>query len=135
MRFKSDLLDEVTKLIDGTTFEISEDPQDRAIQLTNLILTADAVQKMGWHTHTSDWDWSAEITLRDGGIFGENQDVYGDTFMLVGLDIADGQPAACIDFSNLEALTVLKKEHENDEVVEAVDIPVENIKSIKLYYE
>ncbi len=121
-------------------YEISEDPHRRAVQLAQFVLLNDAVQRIGWQTHTSDWDWSAEVTLRDGTeLRTENRDVYGDTFVLkAGDDIIDLKNSwtACTtdDSLSLTHFVVLVKD-EGDDTAYEIPIPVENLKSINVYWE
>ena len=121
-------------------YEISENPFRRAVQLAQFVLLNDAVQKIGWQTHTSDWDWSAEITLRDGTeLRTENRDVYGDTFILkAGDDPIDLRNSwtACTskDPLLLTHFVILVKEDGDNEAHE-IAIPVENLKSINVYWE
>ncbi len=121
--------------IHSKTHIISEDPHERAIQLTNFCLLSDAVQKMGWHTHTSDWDWSAQIELRKGPSL--DGDIYGDTFSLrnndLNIDLSNSW-SACVDFESLTHLVVIYKENEDEDKKELV-IPVENLETITVYWE
>lgn len=55
-----------------------------------------AMQEIGWHEHTCDWDWYVGITLRDGTRRGDHlhtlntdPDSYCDTFVLEVEDVHD----------------------------------------------
>ncbi len=119
---------------------ISEDPHVRAIQLAQFCILNDAVQKLGWQTHTADWDWSAEITLRNGPSLPlPDDDLYGDTFTLRNseqdnIDLNNSWTACTSDFENLTHLVVLLKEDMDDDAQE-IAIPVENLHTIRVYPE
>ncbi len=139
-----DLSRATAELFEGD-YLISEDPHVRAIQLAQFCLLNDVVQKLGWQTHTSDWDWSAEITLRDGtSLDTDDRDVYGDTFWLA-TELDTGQRLK-IDLNNswtactsedplsLTHFVVLVKEEGDDEAHE-IAIPVETLHTIRVYPE
>ncbi len=131
-----DLSRATAELLEGD-YLISENRGVRAIQLTQLVILMNSVQKLGWHTHTGDWDWSLEVTLRDGTEYGtdDERDVYGDNFYLRNgestIDL-NNHWTACVDY---ESLTHFVIEYTLNDAIPTIAIPVEDLKTIRIYSE
>jgi len=122
---------------------LNDNPEDyphiRAIQLAQIVILMNAVQQLGWQTHTSDWDWSLEVTLRDGAEYGihDEKDVYGDNFYLRSgeetIDLNNSWTACTSD--GPKTLTHFVIEFTEDDKVNSLAIPVETLHTIRVYSE
>jgi hypothetical protein len=62
----------LANLVAGTYDLTIFEPMERAEFLYGLWKMYEALEKIGWIEHTSDWDWYVQIELVDGSVYGDD---------------------------------------------------------------
>lgn len=55
---------QLADIVEGN-HNLPDEPRDKVISLVNLTIAYEAMRSMGWHEHTSDWDWRIIIEAGD----------------------------------------------------------------------
>lgn len=107
---------------------IEGDHEQRVIELAELMILHDAVDKAGWARHTGDWDWGVTVTMIGGQAHTEGQSI---TF-------ADKpeQFTACVDHAKVTHIS-LNGYHSDDIPADqqgsdfTLSLPINHIESIR----
>jgi hypothetical protein len=114
---------------------IQGDHQQKVVEIAELIDLESAVNSMGNHRHTGDWDWGAEVTLADGEKIGDT--IWSIEFVFpdeVGL--RRDTFTACADADKVTHIHVegLHWDEDKDENTDInADLPIDEITNI--YWE
>lgn len=81
---------------------IEGDHMQRVVEIAELIELNHAVDRMGWHRHTGDWDWGATITT--------TYSVVGDTVWAIEFILPEGMKpddfTACVRYDKVTHIHV-----------------------------
>jgi hypothetical protein len=103
-------------------------------RIATILQLIDAIEKLGWTEHTSDWDLGATITLKSGKQIGVLQGYAGNLYLgyknYIQLSLKDDYIS---ELSEHDPIYLHFDGSDTEDDLIPFKIPIENIKSISVY--